>query len=480
MKNNQHCSLFCLAIIIGILLVVTPYVSFALVTTTQVHRPDSAQRRRQPCPSPMPWLGQGGHARRTKTTSTTLPLVPFKAARYSSLMGSCRRRPVQQKAVLWSQSNNADNNNNNNNKFNLDANEALRNMAPPPGFSSDEMPIPLVPQAYIGAGLLTAVAWTVVVSTVLRQPHPDPRFANLSTWHNMLTVAQALAFPLPLLTGVVMTLQSAAQKGWKRLEEAPLRRLNLGLLSLSVYLAVVARNFGTFSFGYADLLPQAMAKKVGLAHMLTAGITWGIWKASVQAEGFLETPYRLIVGIVESMWKLAPSSRTPSADSPQESLYATATVLFGGLTLFPLMVGYPAATVPSILGKRLCRAAVGFYGLATTAAFCLKEERQKSNSSSSSFSLEPLRLGLGVASAAHLSLVVLKLLGIDGGGWWLPGTGLQVNYPAMVATPFWTAVSLLAHTLTLFATLGKKPSVPADNWTNGSDSSVVDVEIISP
>jgi len=365
----------------------------------------------------------------------------------------------------------------NSESFNLDANEALRSIPTPEGFSKDDAPIPLIPEAYVVSGLATIISWTVVAIKVLSR-HPDPQFANLTPLHNILTMAQALAFPVPVLAGVVWTLKTA--KGWKQLEQAPWRRLNLAYLTLSAWLAVAVRQYSRMAFGY-DLIPGGWGKRLSLIHMVAGGISWGVWKASVGANEIYETPvFRLLRGVLTSIWDVAPTPLpSPAAmENPinddtddKSALYATATFGFAVFTILPLVSPYPLATLPSLLGKRLCRPAAGFYALATTVAFVLKKASERGRL----HDFIVLRRGLWVGSTAHVTLVFLKVAGIDGGGWWFPGeVGLAQNYPALCRVPVTAALSLLPHAAVMFT-----------GWPAGAGSSndkagpaILDAEVV--
>lgn len=108
------------------------------------------------------------------------------------------------------------------------------------------------------------------------------------------------------------------------------------------------------------------------------------------------------------------------------------------------------ATIPTILGKRLSRPASGFTFLASVAAYCQTNNANKSKDDGRKI----LRKGLFIGSFLHLTLLVLKLIGVDGGGFLLPGRGLWEVYPAMLAVPFATVSSMALHLLTCYAALG--------------------------
>eukprot|EP00977_Amphora_coffeiformis_P007650 scaffold1690_cov182-Amphora_coffeaeformis.AAC.7 len=405
----------------------------------------------------------------TKSTTAATTRIPVWAG---NMLSNHRSNPAGARFRLSSSSST----DNGKEDLNLDANEALRNIPPPEGFSKDEAPIPLVPEAYLISGAATIIAWTVVAAKVLSW-HPDAQFANLTPLHNALTMAQALAFPVPVLAGVVWTLQKA--KGWKQLEQAPWRRLNLAYLTLSAWLAVVVRQYSSFAFGY-DLIPGGWGKRLSLIHMVAGGIGWGVWKASVRANEIYETPiFRLLRGVLASVWDIAPSSSSRAAlDDPidddtndKSALYATATVGFAVFTILPLVAPYPLATLPSLLGKRLCRPAAGFYALATAVAFVLKKASEQGRL----HEFTSLRRGLWVGSTAHVTLVLLKVAGIDGGGWWFPGeVGLAQNYPALCRVPVTAALSLLAHVAVMFTGW---PTTGTSGNNDQTRSTVVEAEV---
>ena len=85
--------------------------------------------------------------------------------------------------------------------------------------------------AYALAGAASVASWTVCAFTALGT-HP---YLDLPVRHNLLTIAQALCFPVPVFISVFAALSAAATKGGKtRLKSATYRRLNLGLFASSM------------------------------------------------------------------------------------------------------------------------------------------------------------------------------------------------------------------------------------------------------
>ena len=106
--------------------------------------------------------------------------------------------------------------------------------------------------------------------------HPDPKFQECTLRHNILTITQAFAFPLPILFSCFKVLSilslktendenSVKNMEWNR---RAFRRMNFGLSIASFWLAFSSAFASKFAFGY-DLysLPHKVA--VTCVHSLT-------------------------------------------------------------------------------------------------------------------------------------------------------------------------------------------------------------------
>lgn len=288
-----------------------------------------------------------------------------------------------------------------------------------------------IADSYTFFGVATATVWTAV-SLIVLSHHPDPKFVNCSMKHNILTMSQALAFPLPVLWCVFASLEKAAKVGWKRLGSATYQRLNLGLVVSSVWLAFASGLPGPFAFGY-DLIPSRLKISAAAIYASSAFLGLQVWKRS------------------DGKMNLADSIKTifKKPVNMASTLYSVACAGLLGVSVLPMVASYPLVTIPSILGKRLARPASGFYFLAAVASYCIKDAADRDRLDASTF--KTLRKGLAIGSGLHLFLIALKLIGIDDGGLLLPGRGLWEVYPAMMAVPFAAGASFALHALLIIA-----------------------------
>jgi hypothetical protein len=312
----------------------------------------------------------------------------------------------------------------------------------------------IISNMYSLAGMLSAVAW-IATAYVALSFHPDPKFANCTLRHNLLTMSQAFAFPIPIAWASFEALRKSAKND--TLESDTSRRLNLGLAVASLWLTASSAFPPAFAFGY-DL--YSFHHKVAAAAIHAAT---GIFALKIAMR--TASIGNIIRRLMDSLWKLGPANSTAESGHRNSSSYATGAVGLLYFTIQPIVSPYPLATIPSILGKRLSRPASAFSLLGAIVAYCLKEKKQQPSSASTSASQSAdsttkkaeedirrtLRSGLAWGSAAHLFLIVLKLIGVDGGGWIFPGRGLWEVYPAMVNVPFAAGVSMAVHAILCFS-----------------------------
>jgi hypothetical protein len=286
----------------------------------------------------------------------------------------------------------------------------------------------------------SAVAWTTL-STIVLSHHPDPRFLHCSFKHNFLTMAQALAFPLAVLWGSYKTIVGKNMY-WAEVETR--KRVNLGLIVSHLYLIAATGLFApAFACGY-DLVSTKIKLLTCTLFASTTIVAWRGWtKRTTNLDTNKKNPVvRLLEGSMDSLWSIPPNKKGKA------SLYATATIGLLWFSLQPLYSEFPLATIPSILGKRLSRAASAFYMLGAVQTYCLKEAADNKSD------LKDLKLSLGAGSLLHLVLIALKLIGVDDGGFLFPGRGLWELYPAMLAVPFATTASCLVHLVVCVAAFG--------------------------
>ena len=295
---------------------------------------------------------------------------------------------------------------------------------------------------YSLTGVLSAISW-IVTSYVALSYHPDPKFSDCTLRHNLLTISQALAFPIPILWATFETLRQCSKGDGDRnsiqsnsSNRIICQRLNLAVALASLWLAASLAFAPAFAFGY-DLYTFQHKWISSTIHMGTAlfALTIALKSASLG---------EIVRGINDSLWNFGPVSGHKNS-----SCYATGALGLLYFTIQPVVAPYPLATIPTILGKRLSRPASAFTLLGSVMAYCLKEKQLYKNSEKPVIR-NTLRKGIAWGSAAHLSLIMMKLAGVDGGGLLFRGRGLWEVYPAMISVPFAAAVSFGVHGILCF------------------------------
>ena len=272
-------------------------------------------------------------------------------------------------------------------------------------------------------------------------------------------MSQAFAFQLPVGYAAVSAL-SSQDSATGTTSTIVRRRLNLAVAVASTWLASSAAFASKFAFGY-DLYSWKLKAFASLIHVTNGLLAMFAWRKSFHTSNMTITSClsRVIRGTIGSLWSIGPSKPCSDPDSPQlasnnnASTWGLCTAGLLWFTILPIVSPYPLATVPTILGKRLSRPASAFTFLGAVCAFCLKESAESGADIYDHSQISRLRKGLMIGSSLHLLLLMLKLIGVDGGGLLLPGRGLWEVYPAMLAVPFATASSLTVHALVCFAAL---------------------------
>jgi len=122
------------------------------------------------------------------------------------------------------------------------------------------------------AGVASAVAW-VALSVVALRYHPDPKFIDCSTKHNILTMSQAFAFPLPVLISAV----GAAYNNNNQQDAGTTRRLQLGLAATFAYAFASSVWAPAFACGY-DLYSSSLKAVTGTVFALASLLHLAAWK----------------------------------------------------------------------------------------------------------------------------------------------------------------------------------------------------------
>lgn len=307
------------------------------------------------------------------------------------------------------------------------------------------------------AKIASAMAW-ITTSYIALSFHPDPRFKDCTLRHNLLTMSQAYAFPLPVLWASLDALRISAKHDM--LQSTTARHLGLAVSVASFWLAASMAFPPLFAFGY-DLYGTSHKVVTAIVHAITGLFTLGVLLR-------ISAPDQMFREVFDSLWKLGPkkSKSDPNGFEKNSSLLATGSTGLLWFTVLPIVSPYPLATVPTILGKRLSRPASAFTLLGSVMAFCLKEGTDSASSTAASARSKStknnleyqdrirriLSRGLAIGSGSHLLLIALKLIGVDGGGLIFPGRGLWEVYPAMISVPFATGASILIHLVLCYAT----------------------------
>jgi hypothetical protein len=297
--------------------------------------------------------------------------------------------------------------------------EGLNGDASPAKASSDTSSLAITLASIIG----TTSSWCIMATLALSS-HPT---MTLAFRHNVLTIAHALAFPLPVLMATFVALHQTK-------DERTTRRLSLGVATASLWTAAAVFWCPTFSVGY-DLFSNEIRYGCAAVYVATAATALLKWRRATV--GTNHGVSRLVRGCVGSFFSLlAPRTATDaSIDDPNNKnnscLYAASSLGLLLLAILPQLVGFPTATIPALLGKRLSRAASGFTFLGAVAAYCLKDASERSTTTTTAAN-NTLRRGLFVGALGHLGLLLAKVIGVDGGGLLLPGRGLWELYPSLM------------------------------------------------
>jgi len=302
--------------------------------------------------------------------------------------------------------------------------------------SIDEQPInrnTRFSNTYSLFGILSSLAW-IATSYVALSYHPDPKFADCTLRHNLLTMGQAFAFPLPVFWSAFMALSKSSKEGTIHSSEIS-QRLNIGIAIASFWLAASLTFPSSFAFGY-DLYTTQHKVITSILHSCT-----GIF-------ALVQTLRSISIGQITRRFIDALIWIDRTTFNQKNSADATASLGLLYFAIQPVVSPYPLATIPTILGKRLSRPASAFTLLGSVIAYSIKERSKDDNERSVQ---NVLRRGIGLGSAAHIALIFLKIIGVDGGGLIFKGRGLWEVYPAMIAVPFAAACSFAVYALLCFA-----------------------------
>lgn len=288
------------------------------------------------------------------------------------------------------------------------------------------------------SGIASLVSWTTVSYLGLFY-HPT---MTLPLRHNICTIGHALVFPLPLLSSVLLALRQPA------LDPTTACRLLLGMVFTLLWTAASVFWGPTFSVGYR-LFSNPVRYTNAIIYTFTACLALWEWRKNVKAhKNHAATSLTQVVrDCVESFFELFSPQKSGS-NNKNAPMYSLGSLGLFGLAIMPQLVGFPTATIPAILGKRLSRSFSGFTFLGAVVAYSLSLSEDEQGHT------KILRLGLGIGSLLHIGLVLAKVLGVDGGGLLFHGNGLWEYYPSMIkasgAASFLMAVT---YSILVLATL---------------------------
>lgn len=256
-------------------------------------------------------------------------------------------------------------------------------------------------------------------------------------------MAQALVFPLGVLWGGFGSLAHSS----RGTREGGL--LEGGMCVTHLYL-MFATGFcpSLFAFGYDLVLTRVKILTTLLFGFSAAVTARGVWNKTRSRTNSHTT--QGVTTASDGEITNFESFKTSFISAP---LATAATVGLLWFAIQPLVVGYPLATIPTILGKRLSRAASAFTFLGAIEMMTMRMLNKKDENANQRhlWTRRTIGRGLGIGSALHLALILLKLIGVDDGGLLLPGRGLWTWYPAMMAVPWATAASCVVHFMTCLA-----------------------------
>mmetsp|Transcript_6781 Transcript_6781/g.10073 ORF Transcript_6781/g.10073 Transcript_6781/m.10073 type:complete len:417 (-) Transcript_6781:247-1497(-) len=294
--------------------------------------------------------------------------------------------------------------------------------------------------AYILAGSATAVSWIAIAVGAL---------ATYKPWrymHNSIGVLQALT-ALPLIWACFSGLSAAAREGWLRLRGPDCRRLNLGLAAASIWSAITVIFAPAFTSALVRtvdpvIYPLPLVIGVVLTHIGTAVLCLSTWRKSVISP----SPSRMLSGVLGSQWRV-----TSSDDPDQAPLFANEynflSMAFTIFTALAIFAPLPLATVPSILGKRMCRAFGAMTLLAAVMMYELKVAAQDGRLGSGCEKCITCHLKTGILffASSHLAIAGARAL--------LESPSL---YPAAMTCIPAVVVSMLVYALAAYTSFRDK------------------------